>query len=146
MVPDYLASAVFILDEHSNQFELIAFDSILEDSSRLRNVLKEAFLSNSFTNSGNLQQGLPEITPDYCMLEKPDNSITNLLDLKVRANLTVPLRWDGTLKGVLSLFSSSPTVFPAEDIQVAQEIANMLGIAIQQKQLKDTEQQRRREA
>jgi signal transduction histidine kinase len=143
LVPDYLASAVYLLDERTGLAHLLAHDGEFPAPDGFSWTELEGAPD---LNSGMLAQGMPYILQDLSQIEKATPFQTRLQEGGVLASLYVPLRWDGQLKGALNLYSSSPTRFPAERVQVAQEIANLLAVAIQQTQLKTAERVRRREA
>jgi signal transduction histidine kinase/putative methionine-R-sulfoxide reductase with GAF domain len=139
LVPGYLSSSLYLLDGLSGTADLLACDGPALDLSPRDETLSTAGYSA-------LSQGLPYVIPDLAAIPDPSPLQRRLHAAGVRASLSVPLRWDGALKGALDLSSASPGVFSAEVVQIAQEIANLLAVAIQQSHLKAAERQRRREA
>lgn len=146
LVPDYQASAVYLLGENPHGAELIATDGELFQPDGLA---LQAAASPFFELDGDVQlfsQGVPQIIQDLAGLDEPTQAQRGLLAHGVRACLCVPLRWENQLKGGLSLYAAAPTGFSAERVQVMQEIANLLAVAFQQAQLKASERRRHREA
>ncbi len=143
LVPDYHSSSAYRLDRRARQAELLACDG------QAAEILASDEIPTWTELTGNgqaLQEGLPDVIPDLTQIEKPNQLQRALLENGVRACLHVPLRWDGELQGALNLYSSAPTAFSAERVQIAQEIANLLAVALQQAHLKQLESQRRQEA
>lgn len=63
--------------------------------------------------------------------------LQQLLGQEMKSCLTVPLLAEGNLVGVLNLATPQRSAFNDEHLQIAQEVANQLAIAIQQSQLRD---------
>ncbi|MBD2465906.1 PAS domain S-box protein [Oscillatoria sp. FACHB-1407] len=63
--------------------------------------------------------------------------LQQLLGQEMRSCLTVPLLAEENLVGVLNLGTHQRSAFNDEHLQIAQEVANQLAIAIQQSQLRD---------
>lgn len=143
LTPEYHSSSVYRLDRRPRRVELLAWDGQAAEIT----APGEIPTWNELTGGGNaLQEGLPNVIPDLTQVDQPNPVQRCLLEKGVRACLHVPLRWDGELQGALNLYSSAPTAFSAERVQVAQEIANLLAVALQQAHLKQLESQRRQEA
>jgi len=143
LTPEYHSSSVYRLDRRSHRAELLAWDGQTAEIIAPDEIPAWAEL----TGGGNtLREGLPDVIPDLTQVDQPNRMQRCLLNKGVRACLYVPLRWDGELQGTLNLYSSAPTAFSAERVQVAQEIANLLAVALQQAHLKQLDNQRRQEA
>jgi serine phosphatase RsbU (regulator of sigma subunit) len=92
----------------------------------------ESFL---FGNREGLQEGKTHVVADISALRNPPGIISGLLAEGVRCVVNVPLRPGGQLIGVLSLGANTPAAFTAEHLDVAQEVADQLAVAIQQADL-----------
>ncbi|OQY90020.1 MAG: hypothetical protein B6D39_08820 [Anaerolineae bacterium UTCFX2] len=145
LLPDYQASAVYLLGGNAGSAELIAADGKLFQPGGLERQAA-SFIPELDGEILLFSQGVPQIIQDLARLETPTGAQRSLLAHGVRACLCVPLRWENQLKGGLSLYTAAPAGFSAERVQVMQEIANLLAVAFQQAQLKASERRRRREA
>jgi len=146
LLPDYLASLVYLKREDADGAALLAVDGGIIEPAELEPLFSNSKLSELGEDLDLLAQGMPHIVPDLAALQTPAALQRRLLAAGVRASLSAPLRWDGQLEGGMSLYAASPTQFQAEQVQVVLEIANLLAVAIHQAQLKLSERRRRREA
>lgn len=93
-----------------------------------------------------LQRGEVNMVQDTLTISELPSAVPPMLDEAVRAYINVPLISQGELIGSLNLGKDSPGAFAPKLINVAQEVANLLAIAIQQERLfSQVEQQATRE-
>lgn len=92
-----------------------------------------------------LQDGLPYIIHDMDALTNPSPAQEALRMNGVRSYLSAPLRWGGRLFGLLNLAADRAEVFKAEHVQIAQEVADSLAVAIREARLRRAERQRQQE-
>jgi len=155
-IPGYLASSVVTIDMVAGSARVLALDvtpitsadggnqatniplNILEGS-----VLELEALSVELED---LRSGVPFSLPDLQALSAHTPLQQEMVELGIRSYLSVPLRFSGELIGLLNLASKTEGVFRAEQVLIAQEVANSLAVGMQQARLRDAEQQRRYEA
>ncbi len=77
------------------------------------------------------------------VLKEPDYMAIEVLP-RTRSELCLPLQMGQQIMGVLDVQSERPSAFDAEEIQVLQNLADQIAIAIRNAQLYAAEQQRRR--
>lgn len=100
----------------------------------------------AFGNMANLQQGKTLIITDIQARKTPSTVEKWLIDEGLRAMVTIPFVARGELLGSLNLASDKPDALPAEQLDIAEELANLLTVAIMQNQLFKAEARRRQEA
>ena len=75
--------------------------------------------------------------PDLAASADDPPLLTALLRQGLRSSLRVPILFEGTLVGVLSLGSDQPDFFTAEHADIARAIVDQLGMALQQANLRE---------
>ena len=144
LTPDYRASSVILIDQASDQASVLAFDF---SGSASQDILERRLnLDDLAVDITALGDGLPYVVHDLESLSDLKPLQQEMAAAGVRAYLSVPLRWAGVLIGALNLASGLPHAFGVEQVQIAQEVADSLAVAIQQPRLRKADAQRRREA
>lgn len=152
LAPSYQASSVLLLDLKIGEAIVLAVDGDIEGSQAAPAGQSEDLTGRRFAldvlpiDISVLQDGQPFIVHDLSVLPEMKPLQQQMAAIGICSYLSVPLRWGGELIGVLNLASNAPDVFQAEHVQIAQEIANSLAVAIQQTRLLRAEQVRRQEA
>ncbi len=82
-----------------------------------------------------LREGRVLTVEDLTSLPAPSLAERRLLQEGLRAYMTVPLRTEGELVGLLTLGCAEPHSFAPEEVEVAQEISTQLAIALRQARL-----------
>ena len=144
LVPHYLASSVVLIDEQEALAHLLVLDTDQDlDESQIRQVytLDELSVDLETLRGGRAFQiddlrSLTELTPLQLQMAA----------IGIFSYLTVPLIYEFELIGMLNLASNAPAIFQTEHVEIAQEIADSLAVAIQQMRLRRADQQRRQEA
>jgi PAS domain S-box-containing protein len=90
---------------------------------------------NSFGSTEMLQQGQVYIVTDLLQLTAPSPIEQDLIQSGARSSVAVPLVGLSASIGLLSLDSPELDAFPSELIEIAQEVADQLAIAMQNAQL-----------
>ncbi|HSL44751.1 MAG TPA: PAS domain S-box protein [Anaerolineales bacterium] len=91
------------------------------------------------------ETGEPLIVEDYRTWQ--GRAATFEQDQSFVSLLSVPLRWQGLVIGVLNIHENKgPRPFTAEDVQIIRHFANHAALAVQNARLFETEQRRRQEA
>lgn len=88
-----------------------------------------------FGDVGQLWLGKVHIVEDAEAFSSPNATVASVSAEGVRAYINVPLRAQGELIGVLNLGSERPGRFSDEQIEITQEAANSLAVAIRQARL-----------
>ncbi|MEO5926519.1 MAG: sigma 54-interacting transcriptional regulator [Bryobacteraceae bacterium] len=88
----------------------------------------------SFGDLDNLRQGIPYLVPDLGKLNRTE-SLAALESDRIQAIASIPLRALGRLVGTLNLGYEEVNGFTAEHIEIAQEVADSLAVAIHQARL-----------
>lgn len=88
-----------------------------------------------------LLKGEISIINDLALLSRSPEPERSLQDEGIRSCISVPLMFHGKLVGSLNLGSDEPGFFKEEQIEIAGEVADQLGIAIQQAYLHEQIQQ-----
>ncbi len=140
---DYYAGSVYLVDAHTGAAELLAYD---QDAPELEGQATSFGLAELGFEVESLKSGLPLVFQDLLELDELGVVQARLQAAGVRSSVSAPMRWDGELHGMLNLHSRARDDFPAERVQVALEIANLLAVAVRQSILKDLERERREEA
>ncbi|MBW3665692.1 MAG: GAF domain-containing protein [Actinobacteria bacterium] len=83
--------------------------------------------------------------PDLAALEEPTGVDRKLLEMGVRSYVNVPLLADGELVGSLNLGSSRPHGFHHDHIELAEDLAGLVAIAIREARLREQLLHRSRE-
>ncbi|WP_409573622.1 PAS domain S-box protein [Kouleothrix sp.] len=86
-------------------------------------------------------QGAPWVEPDLHAQAHLADVSPVLATARLRAMLSIPLIVEHQLSGALSLFATTPGAFTDEHVTIAQEIGEMLALALQQARLVDSLQQ-----
>lgn len=92
-----------------------------------------------------LRDGLPFIVHDLEAIHQATPAQEAMRESGVRSYLAAPLRWGGRLFGLLNLAADRADVFQAEHVQIAQEVADSLAVAIREARLRRAERQRQQE-
>ncbi len=82
-----------------------------------------------------IQRGEAHLVPDIAALEAPSHMERLMADLGVRAYVSVPLVVQHTLIGALNMSSERPDFFTPGHIEILEEVADSLAIALQQARL-----------
>ena len=144
LVPNYLASSVVLIDEQKDEAILLVLDSDQDlDETQLRELYTLDELSVDLQA---LRAGRAFQIDDLSSLSTLTPLQAQMAAIGICSYLSVPLIYESKLIGVLNLASNAPGIFQPEHIEIAQEIANSLAVAIQQMQLRRADQQRRQEA
>ncbi len=144
LVPHYLASSVVLIDEPQDQARLLVLDSDLDlQEEQFQQVYTLAELSVDLQA---LRQGKAFQVDDLSSLAELSPLQREMAAIGIDSYLTVPLLYEFRLIGMLNLASNAPRIFQPEHAEIAQEIADLLAVAIQQMQLRRADQQRRQEA
>jgi len=99
-----------------------------------------------FSNAGQpmittLQRGQPHLVHDAAALEAPTPLERTLMTNGIRSFVSVPLLVQGALVGTLNLGSHMPNFFQPTHVDILQEVAVSLSIALQQARLLEQTQQ-----
>jgi len=89
----------------------------------------------TFASIDRLQKGLVLKVEDIGSLAEPTPVEEAILAEGVNSYISVPLLVKDDLIGILNLGGSSPSFFLPEDVDIAREVANSLGVALWQAQL-----------
>ncbi|MCI0748642.1 MAG: PAS domain S-box protein, partial [Verrucomicrobia subdivision 3 bacterium] len=89
----------------------------------------------AFGDIGQLRLGKVHVVEDTETFSPPSETVASVRSEGVRAYINVPLRAQGELIGVLNLGSERPGQFSGEQIEITQEVANSLAVAIRQARL-----------
>ncbi len=143
MVPHYRASSVVLIDVDRGEAQVLA----LHASGDVGNFAEQTFrLSELAVDLPTLESGLPYILPDISRLSRWTYLHRQMARFGVRSYVSTPLRWGGKLIGALYLASGAPDVFQEDEVQIAQEVADSLAIAIQEARFRRDGRQRQQEA
>jgi signal transduction histidine kinase/DNA-binding response OmpR family regulator len=83
-----------------------------------------------------LQRGEVRNVPDLAGLSDPPPMLRNLWDQGMRSYVRIPIMFEGALAGALSIGSDQPAHFTEQQIEIAKTIADRLGIALLQANLR----------
>jgi PAS domain S-box-containing protein len=89
----------------------------------------------AFGDIGQLWLGKINVVEDTEKFPLPDGAVASVRAEGVRAYVNVPLRAQGELIGALNLGSERPGQFSGEQIEIMQEVAGSLAVAIRQARL-----------
>jgi PAS domain S-box-containing protein len=89
----------------------------------------------AFGDIGQLWLGKVRVVEDTETISPPSGEVASVRAEGVRAYINVPLRAQGELIGVLNLGSERPGKFSGEQIEIMQEVAGSLAVAIRQARL-----------
>lgn len=88
-----------------------------------------------------LKQGRLHVVPDMALLTHPSRLEKTLLDDGINTYVDVPLLVQGELIGSLNIAADCPNTFSADHLDIAEEIAVSVAIAIQHARLYEQSQQ-----
>lgn len=143
LVPHYRASSVVLIDMDRGEAHVLA----LHASGEVGNFAEQTFrLSELAVDLPTLESGQPYILPDIAALKHWTYLHRQMARFGVRSYVSTPLRWGGKLIGALYLASAAPNVFQEDEVQIAQEVADSLAIAIHEARFRRDERQRQQEA
>jgi len=155
-IPGYLASSVVIIDLAAGSARVLALESTqIKNNDVEKQVPKPSIeilegsvlgLEVLSVDLEDLQNGMPFSVADLQIIPALTPLQQRMSELGIRSYLSVPLRFSGELIGLLNLAADEAGVFRAEQVLIAQEVANSLAVGIQQARLRNAEQQRRNEA
>lgn len=91
----------------------------------------------NFGSFADLAQGQPRLIPDLEKAPVKSPEQERLLEDGIRATLTLPLLVEGELIGTLNLKAAEPGWFSEAHIEIAQDVANQLGVALLQARLRE---------
>ena len=116
LVPGYRFSMVCLLDPDSGLIRLLASDGENLEFKRLfeGGQLSDLLPASTASDLDSLRKNQPYIIQDLQALADCGPAGALLLERGIRSMLAAPLCWDGELRGLLNLFSTTPDVFPAE--------------------------------
>ena len=144
LVPGYRASSVLLINMQSGEAHVLASDSVRGRLAWKKN--ERLSLQAEGLDVQALEQGLPVVSDEL----QPKNASQALHKRMEKAGaaacLALPLRYGGELIGVLILASAQSRAFGNDSIQIMQEVADSLAVAMQQSRLLKAEQSRRQEA
>lgn len=146
LVPHFISAGILLISPGDRQAQPLAFYPPDFEQSFGQRLLRPDELP---VDLAALSDGLPFIVHDLDSLE--DQPARRLPEFErmaasgIRSYLAVPLRRGGMLIGLLNLTAARPEVFQAEHVQIAQEVADSLAVAIQEARLRRLERQRQRE-
>lgn len=83
----------------------------------------------------NLRRGEPIVVDDIATITLQNPTYDAIRQLGIKSFISVPIRADGRLLGALGLSHQNLNAFDTEDVQVAEEVAQSLAVAIQQVRL-----------
>jgi PAS domain S-box-containing protein len=126
-----LRASVAVFDFEASKAVLIAVHA--KNTTRL-GVGAELHLE-AFGDIGQLWLGKVHVVEDSKTFSSQNETVVSVSAEGVRAYINVPLRAQGELIGVLNLGSESPGRFSDEQIEITQEVANSLAVAIRQARL-----------
>jgi signal transduction histidine kinase len=144
LAPNCLASSVVLLNREDRTAQVLAFNFDGAETNWPDDPLLG--VADLAVELNDLQQGKYFLVQDLLELNHLLPLQEAMLANGVRSYLTVPLRMQGELIGLLNLASDMPYRFDPNQIQVIQEIGDVLAVAIQQANLLEIEQRRREEA
>lgn len=101
----------------------------------------EILMSPQVFHIERLKQGQLHIVPDMTLLTHPSPLEKTLRDEGINTYVNVPLIVQGELIGSLNIAADCPNAFSAEDLDIAEEIAISVAIAIQHARLYEQAQQ-----
>lgn len=142
LAPAYIASSVVLIDRPGGAAHLLAADPHPLAADLFGRPLPLDALG---VDLAALQDGLPYVVHDLSMVEQLGVMQQRARASGVRSYLSAPLRWRGELIGLFNLASAQAEAFKAEHVQIAQEVADSLAVAIQEAQLRRANRQRQRE-
>jgi signal transduction histidine kinase len=144
LAPHYWGSSVVLIDRETNQGSLLAFDSRESIPEPKKGV--QLSPDDLTVDNGRVQEGKFLLLENLCQLSVIEPLQQRIMETGSCSFLSVPLRWGGGLIGTLNLASDQRGVYQPEHLEIAQEVADTLALAIQQARLRKAEQQRRQEA
>lgn len=145
-VSGYLASSVILVDDVTRpqaEARLLAYHPESRPEFWGGKIIPLDGLALDFSA---LLDGLPCIQHDLSEAEALLPAQQRMLAGGARSSLATPLRGGGNLVGVLMLTSSKAHVFGAELVQIAQEVADSLAVAIREARLRRDERRRQQES
>jgi len=92
-----------------------------------------------------LRRGEVNVVDDILALPSPTSVTQKLRAEGVRSYVNVPLIAQGKLIGTFNIGADHPRAFSPDHVEIAQEVADQLAVAIQNAQLLETERRRRAE-
>ncbi|MCZ6678830.1 MAG: PAS domain S-box protein [Candidatus Poribacteria bacterium] len=126
-----LRSSVTLFDFEANRFTVLA--AHFSGETRLKAV-GEMPLEN-LGNIDDLQHGKVRLVEDIQNRTQMSSNEQMLLAKGIRSYVTVPLMPEGHLIGTLNLGLDAPGAFSGEQIEIVQEVANSLAVALQNARL-----------
>jgi signal transduction histidine kinase len=84
-----------------------------------------------------LRRGAAQLVPDLRDLALSSPSTREVLSQGFRSSISAPIITQEELIGILNLLTREPGVFTPEHVEIAREVANQLGVAIQHARLWD---------
>jgi formate hydrogenlyase transcriptional activator len=126
-----LRASVAVFDFEASKAVLIAIHAKAET----KLVAGTELTLEAFGDIGQLWLGKVNVVEDTEKFSLPSEVVASVRTEGVRAYINVPLRAQGELIGVLNLGSEHPGSFSDEQIEITQEVADSLAIAIRQARL-----------
>lgn len=126
---------VTAVSPHNKQMELLSIDS--EEPEEIAKDVGRSYtiLSNMLVPLHTLRDGRPKLIPDIPKADKRTYILRPLETAKIRSILIVPLLVKEELLGTLNLTGEQTHMFTKEHVDIAQQIANSVAIAMQNARL-----------
>lgn len=99
------------------------------------NIGMRTSLDEMFGYRGDLLQGGVYMMDDISTLSPMPRSLQPLMDEGLLTTVSIPLSWQGEVIGALNFGAEGPEAFAPEHIAIAQEVADMLAVALHQARL-----------
>ncbi len=120
---------IFSLDERKKELELVAYEGVSEEFAQEVNRMK---LGEGF-NGMVAERGEPLIVKDAS--HDPRLTRTAVKEMKLQAQLIVPLKSKGMVVGTLSVAVRRPREFLPEEVEMLSAIGNQIGISMENARL-----------